>query len=109
MCSTVFLAFGGLYISFDSNGEIGSLKVRRNSLFQITHEVSNWLGYAIVANRISLLGGVPCDGKGAKQNDVSCARAASHYLRSGAKTMPTGPKSRIFAYDDLDVSRALAV
>jgi hypothetical protein len=31
---------GGLYISFDSNGEIGSLKVRRNSPFERPHRLS---------------------------------------------------------------------
>jgi hypothetical protein len=34
----------------------------------------------IVANTIPLPGGVPSDGKGAKQSSVSCARAASEWL-----------------------------
>src|SRR3981081_3410011 len=45
---------GGLYISFNSNGEIGSLKLRRDvrpevsrdSPLRITREVSNRLGIA---------------------------------------------------------------
>ncbi len=41
---------GGLYISFDSNGENGSLVVRSGFAaihpFQVAHEVSNWLGIA---------------------------------------------------------------
>jgi len=42
---------GGLYISFDSKGEIGSLIDLQSRFaaidpFQITHEVSNWLGIA---------------------------------------------------------------
>src|ERR1700688_5139697 len=39
---------GGLYTSFDSNGENGSLVVRSGFApihpFQIAHEVSNWVG-----------------------------------------------------------------
>jgi hypothetical protein len=38
------------------------------------------------------------------------AEKRPHYLASsGAKIIPIGPISRILAYDDLDISRALAV
>ena len=42
-------------------------------------------------------------------HQVEDARVTCLDLSSGAKIIPTGPKSLTFAYDDLDISRALAV